>query len=334
MALIGARLCMKMYARYPGVHTIHSHAGSSDDSVLRHEDEGERKMQPHERIEYSAIVDRKPLRLPDGARVVVWPIINVEHWDISGPMPRVVLSPPGTESLVPDLPNWAWHEYGMRVGFWRLKEVLDHFGVRATLSINASVCFAYPRVAGAAQDAGWEFMGHGFLQKPFHLLDDQRAEIRKTVHTLREFTGKAPRGWLGPGLTETLETVDYLAEAGIEYVADWVLDDQPCPLKTRFGTIYTMPYTVELNDIPIMMIQHHSARELFDRTINQYERLFAEGSKTARVMAIAVHPYITGVPHRIKYYEQVFEALKSKSGILFWTGDQILDWYKEASAGG
>ena len=287
-------------------------------------------MKPRERIGYSAIVDRTPLKLPDGARLVVWPIVNVENWDIDGPMPRTVLPPPGGGSALPDLPNWAWQEYGMRVGFWRLKAALDRHAIKATFSLNGSVCLEYPRLAQAAHDAGWEFLAHSFLQKPMNLLDDQRAAIRQTIETIEEFTGKKPRGWLGPGLTETFETADMLAEEGIEYVGDWVLDDQPCELKTTAGTLYTIPYTVELNDIPMMMIQHHRASELFDRAMDQFERLYAEGADSARFMAISVHPYITGVPHRIKYYEKIFETLTEKPGVLFWTGEQILDWYKGA----
>ncbi len=289
-------------------------------------------MKPRERIEYSAIVDRAPLNLPDGARIVVWPIVNIENWDIEGPMPRTVLPPPGGGNLVPDLPNWAWQEYGMRVGCWRIFEALERHGIRATLSINGSVCEVYPRVAGAARDAGWEFMGHSYIQKPMHLLDDQLAAIRKSIDVIEHFTGAKPRGWLGPGLTETFETPDLLAEAGLEYVADWVFDDQPCLLQTRHGPLYTIPYTVELNDISIMLIQYHKAAELYDRAMDQFERLYAEGEHTARIMAIAVHPYISGVPHRIGYFEKIFETLSQKPGVLFWTGDQILDWYKGAVA--
>jgi len=289
---------------------------------------------PSERVTYSAIVDRPPLRLPDGARLVVWPIVNVEEWDINGPMARTVLPPPGGGSHIPDLPNWAWHEYGMRVGFWRLKAALDNLGITPTLSINGSVCLNYPRVAGAARDAGWEFMGHGFLQQPAHILDDQKAMIAKTVETIRDFTGTPPLGWLGPGLTETWETVDLLAEAGIEYIADWVMDDQPYEIRTTAGPIVSLPYSVELNDIPMMMIQHHKASEFVDRVRDQFDRLYEEGAETARVMAIAVHPFISGTPHRIKYFETAFAHLADKPGVLFWTGKQILDWYRSQKAEG
>jgi peptidoglycan/xylan/chitin deacetylase (PgdA/CDA1 family) len=286
---------------------------------------------PRERFDYSAIVDRPPLRLPRSARVAVWTIVNVEEWDIQGPMPRTVLPPPGGGSVVPDVPNWAWHDYGMRVGFWRLKAALDRFRLKATLAINASVCLSYPRVAEAARDAGWEFMGHSFVQKPIHAVGDQREVIKKSVETLRRFTGRPPRGWLGPGLTETWETLDVLAEEGIEYVSDWVNDDQPYEIKTTGRPLVMVPYTLEINDIPMMLIQHHESHVLFDRARDQFDRLYAEGGRTARVMAIAVHPYISGVPHRIKYFEQIYAYMKKRRGVWFCRGEEILDWYRSSA---
>jgi allantoinase len=285
-------------------------------------------MFPSERIPYSAIVDREPLKLPGGGRMIVWPIVNLELWDINRPMARQVIPAPAGFSPMPDLPNWAWHEYGMRVGFWRLKAALDRFGITPTLSINSAVCSAYPRVAKAALDGGWEFMGHGLLQKPIHQELDQRGMIRASIDQLKKFTGKAPVGWLGPGLTETLETPELLAEAGIQYVGDWVFDDEPCEIKTAHGPLVTLPYTVELNDIPMMLVQHHSAAEFVTRTMDYFDRIYDESAERTRIMAIAVHPYISGTPFRIKYFETVFERMRTKPGVLFWTGEQILNWYR------
>lgn len=283
---------------------------------------------PRERFEYSAIADREPVKLPDGARVAVWTIVNVEEWNIEAPMPRTVLTPPAGATVIPDVPNWSWHEYGMRVGFWRLKAALDKHNVKATMAVNASVCLSYPRIARAALHAGWEFMGHGYTQKAMHLESDQRAVIRKSIDTIREFTGKPPRGWLGPGLTETWVTPDVLAEEGIEYVSDWVNDDQPYEIKTTARPLVMVPYTLEVNDIPMMLIQHHEAPELFNRARDQFDRLYEEGQQSARIMAIAVHPYISGVPHRIKYFEQIYAYMKEKPGVLFWRGEDVLDWYR------
>src|SRR5204863_3862742 len=129
---------------------------------------------PKDRVPYSAIVDRAPLTLPGGARVAVWTIVNVEDWSIERPMPRTVLPPPFGQPLEPDLPNWAWHEYGMRVGFWRLLACMRKFAITPTLAVNGIVCQTYPRVVQAAKDEGWEFMGHGWAQMPMHKVEDQR----------------------------------------------------------------------------------------------------------------------------------------------------------------
>src|SRR5882672_1134241 len=246
----------------------------------------------HERVPYSAIVDRPKLKLPGGARVAVWTIVNVEEWAIERPMPRTVLPPPYGQPLQPDLPNWAWHEYGMRVGFWRFIEVLKNYQLKATLALNASVIKGYPPVVKAALDAGWEFMGHGLVQRPMHHLEDQKKDIRDAIGAIRQFTGKAPRGWESPGLTETFETIDLLAAEGIEYVADWVLDDQPCEIETASGPVVSVPYTVEMNDIAMMQIQHHPSHEWLRRGTDTFDQLWREGGKIPRVMAISVHPYI------------------------------------------
>jgi allantoinase len=285
---------------------------------------------PAKRLRYSAIVDRPPLVLPDKARVVVWPVVNVEVWDIARPMPRQALPPPTGIPQQPDVPNWGWHEYGMRVGFWRQKAILDELKIVPSLSINARVCLDYPRVAKAARDSGWEFMGHSYDQRPIHTEPDQKAMIARSVKILREFTGKRPVGWMGPGLTETLETPENLKASGIQYIADWVIDDEPCTIRTRSGSLVTMPYSLELNDIAMMVVQHHPAAEWEARCMDYFDRLYREGAERAKVMAIAVHPYITGVPHRIKYLENVFRRLRKQKGVLFWTGEQILNWYLKA----
>ena len=270
---------------------------------------------PKDRVPYSAIVDRPPLKLPNDARVAVWTIVNVEEWSIERAMPRTVLSPPFGQPLLPDLPNWSWHEYGMRVGFWRFLEVLEKIQSRPLSPSTARSCKTYPRVAEAALKAGWEFMGHGYIQRPMHHVEDQPAAIRDTVAAIREFTGKKPRGWESPGLTETYDTIDWLAEAGIEYVADWVLDDQPCTIQTAHGPIVSVPYTVEMNDIAMMVLQNHPSEEWLRRGVDQFDRLYAEGEKSARVMAISVHPYISGVPHRIAYLEKLYEYILQRPGV-------------------
>jgi allantoinase len=284
-------------------------------------------MLPTERLPYSAISERPALKLPDGARMAVWVIVNVEEWDPKETMPRTVLTPPAGGSPMPDIPNWAWHEYGNRVGFWRMLEVFDRHRVRAALAINGSAISRYEPIARAAKERGWEFIGHGFGQKNMQKVADERADIRATAAAIESFTGKRPRGWLGPGLTETWETPDVLVEEGYDYVCDWVLDDEPVVLETRTRPIVNIPYTQECNDVAMMLIQHHKAGEYYDRAIDQFEQIHADAEGSARIMALVVHPYIMGAPHRLKYFARVIAELRARPGVLWWTGEEILDWY-------
>jgi peptidoglycan/xylan/chitin deacetylase (PgdA/CDA1 family) len=253
--------------------------------------------------------------------------VNVENWQPGVPMPRTVLPPPMGQPLLPDLPNWAWHEYGMRVGIWRFFDVLAKRGLKATFALNGTVCELYPEMCATAHAAGWDFMGHGWVQKPMHRVEDQRAAIRDTMDAIAKVTGHPPRGWESPGLTETPETADLLAEEGIEYIADWVLDDQPVPIRTRSGRLTSVPYTVELNDVTITAVQQQSSDTLLHRGRDQFDRLYQEGAEIPRVMAISIHPYLTGVPHRIKYLEALYDYILGHDGVLMWTGAEILDWY-------
>lgn len=198
--------------------------------------------------------------------------------------------------------------------------------------MNGSACQLYAQACQAALDAGWEFMGHGHVQQPMHRLEDQAQAIRETIAAIEAFTGRAPRGWESPGLTETGETVDLLAEAGIEYVADWVLDDQPVPIKTRSGEVLSVPYTVELNDVVISAVQMHGSDELLSRGRDQFDQLYREGEHIPRVMAISIHPYLTGAPHRIRYLAQLYDHILSHPGVLMCTGGELLDIY-HAQAG-
>jgi allantoinase len=289
-------------------------------------------MIPRERCTYSAIVDRPPLKLPNQARIVVWTIVNLEFWSISRAMARQVLPAPTGEILIPDVPNWSWHEYGMRVGVWRFFDLFARLGIRPTLSINARVCREYRRVARAAREAGWEFMGHAWEQMPIHKVDDQAQMIARSLDTLERFARTRPVGWLGPGLTETYETPDLLAAAGIRYIGDWVYDDEPTEIRTTHGPLITLPYSVELNDIPMMLVQHHESGYFTQRCIDSFERLYREGAERAKIMAIAIHPYISGQPHRIKYLEAVYEHINSYDGVIHWNGVEILDWYLSAKA--
>jgi len=263
---------------------------------------------------------------------VVWPLIALEEWDLSRPMARMVISPPQGVPQLPDLPNWSWHEYGMRVGFWRLKKMLERLGISPTVTLNAKVCETYPQVIKACIDNGWELNAHSYDQVPMHKLDDQRATINKSMDIIEKFSGRRPRGWFGPGLTQTFDTLDYLAEAGVEYIGDWVLDDEPVTLKTAHRPVVALPYNFEIHDIVMMALQHHPSEVMYSRALDQFRCLYDEAAERAKIMAIACHPYLSGAPHRIAHVQRAFEEILGHDGVVAWDGAKILDWYRAQGA--
>ena len=289
-------------------------------------------MIPRERLAFDPIEGRAPLELPEGARLVLWPVLALEDWDISRAMARTVIPPPQGGTVLPDVPNWSWHEYGMRVGFWRLRRVLERLGIRPTVTLNGRVCLSYPKVVDACIASGWELNAHGYEQIPMHKLEDQRAAIDKTIATIAAHWGRTPRGWFGPGLTQTYETIDHLAAAGIEYIGDWALDDEPVTLKTTSRPLVALPYNFELHDITMLAIQHHASDVFHARAMDHFECLYEESAERPKVMSIACHPYLAGVAHRIRHVERTFESILRRKGVVVWTGEQILDWYRNAVA--
>ena len=288
-------------------------------------------MHPRERLPYSAIENRPPLAFPDGVRLVVWPVLALEEWDMARPMARMVISPPQGQPMQPDHPNWSWHEYGMRVGFWRLRKMMLKLGISPTVTLNARVCETYPQVAQACADSGWELNAHSYDQVPMHKVEDQRAVIMKSMDMIEKFGGKRPRGWFGPGLTQTFETLDFLSEAGVEYIGDWVLDDEPVTLKTSHKPVVALPYNFEIHDIVMMALQHHPSDQFHTRALDHFNCLYAEAAERPKIMAIACHPYLSGVPHRIGHVQRTFADILAHDGVVAWDGAKILDWYLSAT---
>jgi allantoinase len=283
--------------------------------------------QEHDRFPYSAIVDRKPLRWPKGARVAVWVIPNIEHFLFDRPSTSVTNV---TTSFVPDVLNYSWRDYGVRVGIWRLMEIMDHYGIKGTVALNSDVCVHYPRIIQGGNQLGWEWMGHGTSNSILinrQTEDEERALIRDVVDTIRKGTGKQPRGWLSPALSESPRTPDLLAECGIEYVCDWVNDEQPYPMRVNTGSMISIPYSIEINDIPALLDLKQSA-ETFGRMIcDQFDVLYEDGTRSGRVMAICLHPFLIGHPHRSKYLAQALAHITSRQEVWLTTGGEIADWY-------
>lgn len=282
------------------------------------------------RIPFQLANARPRLAAPAGARLIVHLVVNVEHWRFDAPMPRRVLPAPHGEERLPDVPNFAWCEYGLRCGLPRILSLLAERGVVAGASVNASLIDAYPAAAEAMLEANWEFIGHGFEQRSLQMEADENAVIRAALERLRAFTGTPVRGWLGPGLRETAYTPDILKAAGVDYVCDWVVDDLPCWMTTRYGPLIAMPYSVELNDVVVYGIEHHDAAELERRLSDTLATFEAELETQPRVLTIGLHPHIIGVPHRIGTLAHMLDLLGARTDTVFMTGSRIADWYAAA----
>lgn len=288
----------------------------------------------HGRFPYSAIVDRPPLRWPDGARVAVWVIPNVEHFLFDRPGAAIV---PATTGFLPDVLNYSWRDYGPRVGIWRLMEILEKHGIRGTAALNADAARLYPRIVEAGSALGWEWMGHGVNNNTMHdgqSGEEERRLVKSVLETIEESAGVRPRGWLSPGLSETHRTLDLLAESGIDYVANWVNDDQPYPMRVEGGSILSLPYSAEINDYAAFIERGQSGEE-FARTIrDQFDVLYEDGRATGRVMAIALHPFLIGHPHRAKHLDRALAHIVSHRDVWFATGSEIADWYAKVASEG
>ncbi len=268
---------------------------------------------------FRAIADAPKITWPNGARVAVWVIPNVEHFHLE------------IGSPAPDVRNFSRRDYGNRVGLWRLMDVLTKHKIRGTVALNAEIGIYYPRIMQAMIDLDWELMGHGLTNSKIMSgleIDAERKLILDTRKVIEDW-GRKMHGWLGPGLTETFNTPDLLKESGVEYVADWVNDDLPY----RFNNgLYSIPYSIELNDMPLFNNPSISIDDFKRRICDSFDVLYAEGATNGRVMGIALHPFLIGAAHRIKYLDEALQYIAGHDKVWFATGDEIIKAYQAQEA--
>jgi allantoinase len=283
------------------------------------------KPSPYGPFSYSPIIRRPPLAWPDGARVALWVIPNIEFFSLEE-------RPGGSGSgKIPDIPLWSARDYGNRVGVFRLMQVLDRHGIRATVALNSDVCGRHPVIIEEGAARRWEWMGHNRTNTR-RLNDAPAGEeaniIRDSLATIANATGVRPAGWLGSGLQETWETLDLLAVEGVEYVCDWCNDDQPYMMNLEGGrSLVSLPYSHDINDKPAFEHQHQTANEFQEMICRQFDVLYREGKDSGRVMAIAIHPYLTGMPYRIDAFDAALKYICSHEGVWRATGSEITRHY-------
>lgn len=283
---------------------------------------------PNPRIPFALTPDLPVLPPFRGRRVIVNVAVNVEHWPIERAMPRAVLPPPhGQPGPVPDVPNFTWVEYGLRAGMPRLLDLCARFGIRASALSNATICTHYGRLADAMLAADWEFVGHGYYQRSLATLEDEEGWIADSLAVMRGFSGQPVRAWLGPGLGETARSPEVLRRNGILYLHDWLVEDQPVWMTTEAGPMLAVPYTVELNDVPIYSLATQASTALLDRIRATIAYFARAGFDRTRVMTIALHPHVIGVPHRMEPFWTAIEELARHPQVAFATSSEIGDWF-------
>jgi allantoinase len=283
----------------------------------------------NELFDYSPITERPPIRWPGGARVAFYIGLNVEHFLIDRPSTSLNEA---TAGLVPDPLNYGWRDYGVRVGIWRTIQSLDRQGMRASALLNSDVATRYPQIIEAGQERDWAWLGHGrtnsILQAGMSR-DQERGYLTEVVDAIADATGQRPRGWLGPALSETFQTPALLAELGLRYLLDWTNDDQPYRLNVP--GMLSVPYTVELNDLGLFLFRNVSGPEFVQIVKDQFEQLYADAEHSGRVMALALHPFVTGQAFRRKYLDQALAYLAAQPGIWLTTSDEIAEHYRRAT---
>jgi peptidoglycan/xylan/chitin deacetylase (PgdA/CDA1 family) len=285
-------------------------------------------VSPAEWVPYSAIIDRPRLRWKDGKRLAVWICPCVLHYEYLPPPDPWLNGWARMEA--PDAMGYARQEYGMRVGFWRVLEVLDRLRIRATAIANTDALERYPSVAAAIRERSWDVVGHGESNTRFVYgmnAVDEGAVYERMLESVFRTTGVRMKGTGGPGPQAATEnTADLLAEAGFTFFTDLFLDEQPVAMRVRTGALVAMPYSVEVNDSPVLG-SAHEADHFRDIVKAQFDTLYEDSRESGRVMCISIHPVLFGQPHRIRYLAQALEHVVSHDDVWLATGAEIADWF-------
>ncbi|MEV0830132.1 polysaccharide deacetylase family protein [Nonomuraea rubra] len=278
----------------------------------------------NELFDYSPITERPPIQWPGGARVAFYVGLNVEHFLMGRPSTSINEA---TAALVPDPLNHGWRDYGPRVGIWRMMEVFDRHGIRPSVLLNSDVAEHYPQIIEAGLARDWAWLAHGKNNSTLQaeIAADERAYLTGVVETIEQATGRRPRGWMGPALTETFQTPSLLAELGLDYVLDWTNDDQPYRLNVP--GMMSVPYALELNDLGLFTMHALSGPDFVQVVKDQLDQLYADSADSGRVMALALHPFVTGQAFRTKYLDQALEYVAGHPGVWLTTSDEIADHY-------
>nr|BBD50080.1 polysaccharide deacetylase [Haliea sp. ETY-M] len=287
----------------------------------------------HDRYDWSLLGDRKPVQWPDVYRLAVWINVSLQFFPLNQegkPFP-----PPGGMTMpYPDLRHFTLRDYGNRVGIYRVLEALDRYGLRATFAVNGQVAERAAPLLRTITERGDEVLGHGWnMDSPHYGGLDERVEqslVTRTLETLRDATGQPVRGWLSPGRNESERTPELLVDNGIDYFCDWVNDDMPYPFRTDSGPLTALPLSTELEDRFVVMNNLHSEQSWCEQVCDACDMLLRESdTQGGRLLAISLHPWLIGQPHRIGKLETALEYISSRAGIWNASAADIVDAWRD-----
>jgi peptidoglycan/xylan/chitin deacetylase (PgdA/CDA1 family) len=279
--------------------------------------------------DYLPYTNRPQIRWPGDARVAFWVAPNIEFYELEPPKnpARAAWARP-----TPDVLNYAYRDYGNRVGFWRMLEAMKRCGMRGSVSLNVATCEHHPEIIQACMAEDWEFYSHGTYNTRYLMgmsEEQERAVIQDSIDTIRKHTGQKLDGWLAPALTYTDNTLDLVAEMGLTYICDLFHDDQPGPVKVRSGRLTSVPYSLEMNDVIVYNINLVQPRRYADILKRQFDRLYAEGEHSGTVMCIPLHPYLVGQPYRMAAFEEALSYITGHDKVWLATGREIAKHFND-----
>ncbi len=299
------------------------------------------KLTQSQHYDYVPIIDRPKFKLPKGARVAVMPYINIEHFPADIPGTSLI---PGTSGFSPDPLNYGWRDYGNRVGLWRMMDLMDECGMRGTVCLNGEIIREYPRIIEEGEKRKWAWIGHGINNAPANFIGNtrnpdgslnalpearERQILESVLDEMKKTLGRKTKGWLSPFLTHTDNTPRLLEEYGVEYLCDYTADDHPFRFNTPKNNLISVPYTVEINDIPAFLNLGVSSEAFGDMIIDQFDVLYEEGETNARCMPICLHTFHVGQPNKFKHLARAFRYIASHKDVWLTTGDEMNDWYRK-----
>jgi peptidoglycan/xylan/chitin deacetylase (PgdA/CDA1 family) len=282
-------------------------------------------LRSHGRYDYSGITERADYAWPGGRRLAVYLGINLEHFAFGEGL-GAELAPGGPP---PDVLNFAWRDWGNRVGAWRMLELLDALRLPASMLVNSAMYACAPSLMAAIRARGLEIVGHGRTNSERQSVLDEAAEralIAEATATIARHEGQAPRGWLSPWIAESTVTPDLLKEEGYAYTLNWCMDDQPVWMRTRAGPLLSIPYPQEANDIPSIVARKDGAAQFADIIIDTFDEMLAQSERQPLVMGIALHPYIVGQPHRLRQLRRALgHIVGERERVWLTTADAIFE---------